>query len=140
LANSFGRYADNALEVARKLAVVGKANGKSNVCGKRSYPEGLSLIHSASKLLGTLHTALNNRPIAKCASLSQKMGKRSPNFRPHSTPATNESKRSSELHGTMSQRYCPNPSEFERVQYMKAIQTYTPKPPVLADTAYHHED
>ena len=42
----------------------------------------------------------------------------------------------SELQGIMSQRSCPNPSEFERVQYMKAIQTYTPKPPVLAETAY----
>src|SRR6476661_4348918 len=41
-----------------------------------------------------------------------------------------------EMQGIMSQCYCPNPSEFERVQYMKAIQTYTPKPPVLAETAY----
>ena len=31
----------------------------------------------------------------------------------------------SQLQGTMSQLYCPHPSEFERVQYMKAIQTYT---------------
>ncbi|AFZ05972.1 dihydroorotate oxidase [Oscillatoria nigro-viridis PCC 7112] len=38
----------------------------------------------------------------------------------------------SELYGTMSQRYCPNPSEFERVQYMKAIQTYTPQQPVTS--------
>lgn len=30
------------------------------------------------------------------------------------------------LIGTMSQRSCPDPSEFERVQYMKAIQTYHP--------------
>ena len=29
-----------------------------------------------------------------------------------------------EMVGTMSQLYCPDPSEFERVQYMKAIQTY----------------
>jgi dihydroorotate dehydrogenase (fumarate) len=29
-----------------------------------------------------------------------------------------------QLRGTMSQEYCPTPSEFERVQYMKAIQTY----------------
>lgn len=34
----------------------------------------------------------------------------------------------SELQGTMSQIYCPNPSEFERAQYMKAIQTYHPAP------------
>jgi len=33
-----------------------------------------------------------------------------------------------ELQGTMSQSACPTPSEFERVQYMKAIQTYHPHP------------
>jgi dihydroorotate dehydrogenase (fumarate) len=33
-----------------------------------------------------------------------------------------------QLQGTMSQAYCPTPSEFERVQYMKAIQTYQPQP------------
>jgi dihydroorotate dehydrogenase (fumarate) len=31
-----------------------------------------------------------------------------------------------QLQGTMSQLRCPNPSEFERAQYMKAIQTYQP--------------
>lgn len=31
-----------------------------------------------------------------------------------------------QLRGTMSQQYCPNPSEFERVQYMKVLQTYKP--------------
>jgi dihydroorotate dehydrogenase (fumarate) len=31
-----------------------------------------------------------------------------------------------QLRGSMSQINCPNPSEFERVQYMKAIQTYHP--------------
>ncbi|ARV57949.1 dihydroorotate dehydrogenase [Nostocales cyanobacterium HT-58-2] len=28
------------------------------------------------------------------------------------------------MQGSMSQQYCPNPSEFERAQYMRAIQTY----------------
>lgn len=32
----------------------------------------------------------------------------------------------SQLRGTMSQQNCPNPSEFERVQYLKTIQTYHP--------------
>jgi dihydroorotate dehydrogenase (fumarate) len=32
----------------------------------------------------------------------------------------------SQLRGTMSQRNCPNPSEFERVQYMKTLQGYQP--------------
>jgi dihydroorotate dehydrogenase (fumarate) len=32
-----------------------------------------------------------------------------------------------QLQGTMSQMSCPTPSEFERVQYMKAIQTYQPQ-------------
>lgn len=31
-----------------------------------------------------------------------------------------------QLQGSMSQIKCPNPSEFERVQYMKAVQTYQP--------------
>jgi dihydroorotate dehydrogenase (fumarate) len=31
-----------------------------------------------------------------------------------------------ELRGTMSQVNCPDPSQFERVQYMKALQTYHP--------------
>lgn len=31
-----------------------------------------------------------------------------------------------QLQGTMSQISCPTPNEFERVQYMKAIQTYHP--------------
>lgn len=32
-----------------------------------------------------------------------------------------------QLQGCMSQLNCPNPSEFERVQYMKAVQTYHPE-------------
>lgn len=31
-----------------------------------------------------------------------------------------------QLQGSMSQLHCPNPSEFERAQYMKAIQTFKP--------------
>ncbi|HEY9620006.1 MAG TPA: dihydroorotate dehydrogenase-like protein [Crinalium sp.] len=33
-----------------------------------------------------------------------------------------------QMRGTMSQRNCPEPSEFERVQYMKAIQTFRVHP------------
>jgi dihydroorotate dehydrogenase (fumarate) len=32
-----------------------------------------------------------------------------------------------QLRGIMSQRNCPDPSEFERVQYMKTLQTYHPQ-------------
>jgi dihydroorotate dehydrogenase (fumarate) len=32
-----------------------------------------------------------------------------------------------QLRGSMSQLRCPNPSEFERAQYMKAVQTYQPE-------------
>ncbi len=32
-----------------------------------------------------------------------------------------------QLQGSMSQRNCPDPSAFERAQYMKAIQTYKPE-------------
>ncbi len=31
-----------------------------------------------------------------------------------------------QLRGTMSQQSCPDPSEFERVQYLKTLQTYLP--------------
>jgi dihydroorotate dehydrogenase (fumarate) len=31
-----------------------------------------------------------------------------------------------QMQGSLSQRYCTNPSDFERAQYMKAIQTYKP--------------
>jgi dihydroorotate dehydrogenase (fumarate) len=31
-----------------------------------------------------------------------------------------------QLQGSMSQINCPDPSAFERVQYMKGIQTYKP--------------
>jgi dihydroorotate dehydrogenase (fumarate) len=41
-----------------------------------------------------------------------------------------------QLRGNMSQRNCPNPSEFERVQYMKALQTYHPRWP--EQHAYAH--
>lgn len=46
-----------------------------------------------------------------------------------------------QLQGSMSQLYCPNPSEFERVQYMKAIQTYKPdfQPMVGSAFALNHE-
>jgi dihydroorotate dehydrogenase (fumarate) len=32
-----------------------------------------------------------------------------------------------QMQGSMSQRNCPNPSAFERAQYMKALQTYQPE-------------
>ncbi len=38
----------------------------------------------------------------------------------------NEYQSIQQLQGTMSQSKCPNPSEFERAQYMKAIQSYHP--------------
>ncbi len=38
----------------------------------------------------------------------------------------NEYESIEQLRGSMSQRYCPNPSEFERAQYMEAIQSYQP--------------
>ncbi|KKI98057.1 dihydroorotate dehydrogenase-like protein [Prochlorothrix hollandica] len=40
-----------------------------------------------------------------------------------------------QLQGSMSQLHCPNPSEFERAQYMKAVQTYKPAWSKLTATA-----
>jgi dihydroorotate dehydrogenase (fumarate) len=34
-----------------------------------------------------------------------------------------------QLKGSMSQKNCPNPSAFERAQYMRSLQTYKPKVP-----------
>ncbi|MBE9045298.1 dihydroorotate dehydrogenase-like protein [Pleurocapsales cyanobacterium LEGE 10410] len=39
----------------------------------------------------------------------------------------NEYSSISQLQGSMSQMNCPDPSVFERVQYLKAVQTYHPK-------------
>ena len=38
----------------------------------------------------------------------------------------NEYESIKQMQGSMSQVNCPNESSFERVQYMKAIQTYHP--------------
>lgn len=38
-----------------------------------------------------------------------------------------------QLQGTMSQINCPDPTEFERAQYMRAIQTYVPHPVSIGD-------
>ncbi len=38
------------------------------------------------------------------------------------------------LRGSMSQRNCPNPTEFERAQYMRAVQTFKPTPEALAES------
>lgn len=40
-----------------------------------------------------------------------------------------------QLKGSMSQLHCPDPSTFERVQYMKAIQTYKPESPNVPELA-----
>lgn len=45
----------------------------------------------------------------------------------------------SQLRGTMSQRNCPNPSQFERVQYMKMLQTYHPSWSVTEGHSYSVE-
>jgi dihydroorotate dehydrogenase (fumarate) len=38
----------------------------------------------------------------------------------------NEYESVKQMQGSMSQMNCPNPSAFERAQYMKAIQNYQP--------------
>jgi dihydroorotate dehydrogenase (fumarate) len=39
---------------------------------------------------------------------------------------THEYESVTQMQGSMSQLNCPNPSAFERAQYMKALQTYNP--------------
>lgn len=38
-----------------------------------------------------------------------------------------------QMRGSMSQRHCPDPSAFERAQYMRAIQTYRPVPDAVLE-------
>jgi dihydroorotate dehydrogenase (fumarate) len=47
----------------------------------------------------------------------------------------NEYESVTQLQGSMSQLYCPDPSTFERVQYMKAIQSYRPDWPRTHESA-----
>jgi dihydroorotate dehydrogenase (fumarate) len=39
-----------------------------------------------------------------------------------------------QMKGSMSQLHCPNPSEFERVQYVRSLQTI--QPDSLSRTSY----
>jgi dihydroorotate dehydrogenase (fumarate) len=38
----------------------------------------------------------------------------------------NEYESVEQMQGSMSQLHCPDPTAFERIQYMKALQTYAP--------------
>ncbi len=42
------------------------------------------------------------------------------------------------LQGSMSQKNCPDPSKFERAQYMKALQTYNPEWARVYEPSYYH--
>jgi dihydroorotate dehydrogenase (fumarate) len=43
-----------------------------------------------------------------------------------------------QLQGSMSQKHCPNPSAFERAQYMRALQSYQPEWGRLYEPSYYH--
>ncbi|MBD2439274.1 dihydroorotate dehydrogenase-like protein [Nostoc sp. FACHB-110] len=43
-----------------------------------------------------------------------------------------------QLQGSMSQKHCPNPSAFERAQYMKALRTYKPEWGRIYEPSYYH--
>ncbi|MBD2500035.1 dihydroorotate dehydrogenase-like protein [Anabaena azotica] len=45
----------------------------------------------------------------------------------HQWMAKHEYESVEQLQGSMSQKHCPNPSAFERAQYMRALQTYQPE-------------
>ncbi|MBG1241893.1 dihydroorotate dehydrogenase-like protein [Nostoc sp. NZL] len=42
-----------------------------------------------------------------------------------------------QMQGSMSQKYCPNPSAFERAQYMRSLATYKPEWAATHDTSYY---
>ncbi|ABA22655.1 Dihydroorotate dehydrogenase [Trichormus variabilis ATCC 29413] len=43
-----------------------------------------------------------------------------------------------QLQGSMSQKHCPNPSAFERAQYMRALQTYQPDWGRVYEPSHYH--
>jgi dihydroorotate dehydrogenase (fumarate) len=43
-----------------------------------------------------------------------------------------------QLQGSMSQKNCPNPSAFERAQYMRALRTYKPEWGRIYEPSYYH--
>ncbi|MGH1394115.1 MAG: dihydroorotate dehydrogenase-like protein [Trichormus sp.] len=43
-----------------------------------------------------------------------------------------------QLQGSMSQKNCPNPSAFERAQYMRALQTYKPEWGRVYEPSHYH--
>jgi len=42
-----------------------------------------------------------------------------------------------QMQGSMSQKHCPNPSAFERAQYMRSLSTYKPEWIAAHDTSYY---
>lgn len=42
-----------------------------------------------------------------------------------------------QMQGSMSQKRCPNPSAFERAQYMRSLATYKPEWAAIHDTSYY---
>ncbi|MFN6516472.1 MAG: dihydroorotate dehydrogenase-like protein [Nostoc sp. CreGUA01] len=42
-----------------------------------------------------------------------------------------------QMQGSMSQKHCPNPSAFERAQYMRSLATYKPEWKATHDTSYY---
>ncbi|WP_392482829.1 dihydroorotate dehydrogenase-like protein [Nostoc sp. C110] len=42
-----------------------------------------------------------------------------------------------QMQGSMSQKHCPNPSAFERAQYMRSLATYKPEWATIHDTSYY---
>jgi len=42
-----------------------------------------------------------------------------------------------QMQGSMSQKHCPNPSAFERAQYMRSLSTYKPEWKADHDTSYY---
>jgi dihydroorotate dehydrogenase (fumarate) len=49
----------------------------------------------------------------------------------------NEYESIQQMQGSMSQQHCPNPSAFERAQYMRSLTTYKPEWAISHDTSYY---
>jgi dihydroorotate dehydrogenase (fumarate) len=55
----------------------------------------------------------------------------------HEWMAKNEYESIKQMQGSMSQKHCPDPSAFERAQYMKSLATYKPEWKAAHDTSYY---
>ena len=130
-------YVINAYKVARQAGMAGRINTVMQVCffalsGVLSREEAIAKIKkSISKTYNkkgdeivqmNLKSKIQN--LKSLADYLVKMQK-------------HEYESIQQMQGSMSQKHCPNPSAFERAQYMRSLSTYKPEWKAAHDTSYY---